>query len=276
MTKLSFGLLITAFHECYSVASYAMLCYNTINKYKGLVNIMHSMFDNKKVIIFDVDGTLIDSIGMWNSVDGQLIDIINNTGKAVDYDNIQHERNAFQLANKHLAKPYIAYCGFLKEKYNSHLEPEDMHTMRYGIAQQYIANSICYKDNAAKLIHQLHQQGYTLVIATNTQRRVMDIYRTINHNFIDTADIDTYFSLVYVIEDIGNAKPDPCVHHMIMDKIGVAPEQCLVFEDSLVGVQAAHNAGIQCVAIYDKYSDNERNEINSLATYTIDGFDQVL
>lgn len=53
-------------------------------------------------------------------------------------------------------------------------------------------------------------------------------------------------------------------------------EKGLIFEDSLIGMEAAHSAGIEAVAVYDRYSDGEREAINQLADYQISGYAEVI
>ena len=57
-----------------------------------------------------------------------------------------------------------------------------------------------------------------------------------------------------------------------MKEQNVSKEECLIIEDSLIGIEAAVNAGIECLAIYDKYSDSDREKINELSNYQIKDF----
>lgn len=61
-----------------------------------------------------------------------------------------------------------------------------------------------------------------------------------------------------------------------MKKLNVTPEECLVVEDALIGVQAAKNAGIEVVNMYDKYSDSDREEINKLSDYKVKNFKELI
>lgn len=61
-----------------------------------------------------------------------------------------------------------------------------------------------------------------------------------------------------------------------MKKLNVTPKECLVIEDALIGVQAAKNAGIEVVNMYDKYSDSDREEINSLSDYKVKNFKELI
>lgn len=61
-----------------------------------------------------------------------------------------------------------------------------------------------------------------------------------------------------------------------MKALNVNPSDCLIIEDSLIGVQAAQNAGIEVAVIYDQYSDCDREEINKLAQYQFKDYNEML
>lgn len=233
------------------------------------------MLEGKKVIIFDMDGTLIDSVGVWNDVDRALIGRIRTGGGPLTED-VQAQRDEALRRFSKAENPYMEYCAFLKEKYGSSLTPEEIHTLRYEIAQDYLKHVIDYKPDADVFLHKLKAAGYTLVIATTTRRGNMDIYRTQNVNMAAKAKIDDLFTLVYTREDAKEIKPNPEIYLRVMSELHVKPEECLVFEDSLIGIEAAKNAGIPSVAVYDPYSDGEREQINALADYQIQSYTQLL
>lgn len=98
------------------------------------------MFQNKKVIIFDMDGTLIDSIGIWNQVDVELI--LKLAGISVPWEELQMQRDAKLREYRLTENPYVSYCGFLGQKYHSPLSPQKILTLRNKIANDYLTNKI--------------------------------------------------------------------------------------------------------------------------------------
>lgn len=62
----------------------------------------------------------------------------------------------------------------------------------------------------------------------------------------------------------------------MLQELSVDKKDCLIFEDSLVGIEAAKNAGIEVVSIYDKYSDSDRDKINKLSDYQISNYQEVI
>ena len=148
--------------------------------------------------------------------------------------------------------------------------------LRWMISDDYIKNQIDYKPNADKLLHILKDKGDILALATTTTNRQLDAYRHYNKNIIEKANLDEIFEIILSKEDVHDKKPSSEVHDKIMSLLNVSPSECLIIEDSLIGVQAAKNAGIEVAVMYDKYSDCDREEINKLSQYQFKDFDEIL
>lgn len=232
------------------------------------------MLENKKVIIFDLDGTLIDSIGIWNTVDKELIKVLG--GNEDDEVLIAERRDKLLKEFNQAEDAYLEYCGCLKEQYNSSMDKVEVQKARQRISRNYLTNVIDYKKDADKVLTYLKQKGFILALATTTGENAIEIYKTENRNIKSKADFNEIFTIIMSKKSVKNLKPDPEIHNKILEALNVQPEECLIFEDTIMGVEAGINAGIEVVSIYDKYSDCYRDEINKKTKYQFKDFTEVL
>ena len=138
--------------------------------------------------------------------------------------------------------------------------------------ENYLINVIDFKPNAEICIKKLKEKGFIIGIASTTRKNCMQIYINQNDNIMKKAKLDEFFSFIYTREDAKEIKPNPEIYYRIMKEQNVEKEQCLIIEDSLIGVEAAVNAEIECCAVYDEYSDSDREKINELSNYQIKDF----
>lgn len=118
--------------------------------------------------------------------------------------------------------------------------------------------------------------GFTIVLATATTQRQLDTYAEENVCMSRAVSFSNIFDYVVRKEDVVHKKPHPEVYMKVLKYYHSNPQQCLVFEDSLHGVMAAKTAGIDVINVYDRYSDNDRERINSLADYKIDSYSEFI
>lgn len=160
-------------------------------------------------------------------------------------------------------------------KRNEELLPEllgypvaDRDIQRWGsekeaVYRKLIANEIVWMPGLIPFLQQAQTTGLKMGLGTSACRENVDLLMHQDQlgNFFATQVIDT---------DVKRGKPDPQCYLLVAERLGVAPDRCLVFEDAIAGTQAARNAGMRCWGVLTTHSEAELKQAG--AEYCIQDF----
>lgn len=224
------------------------------------------------LVIFDLDGTLIDSNGVHNYLD---IELVRSLGENKNSEEILQERDLF-FKNNNIGDIYLNYCEYLKTKYKSNMSKEEILQYRRDLSKK-ISKDIKYKPDADKMIKYLKSQNIKIALGTVSRRETINIYINENENIKNKCDLQEYFDFIVTKDDVKLKKPNPEVYNKIIEKFNISDlSKCIVIEDSLTGVIAAKKANLDVIVVYDKYSDKDREKINELADYNVADFKKLI
>lgn len=229
------------------------------------------MFEGKKIIIFDLDGTLIDSIQIWNIGDQELIKYY--TGQLISGDIIEKQRD-YVLSTTTSSNIYQAYFEYLKDVYGISSSVDEIRFKRKKITDRYIKERVRFKEGAVELLYKLKEKGYVLVLATTTNKYCVNIYNNENP-YTSIIDFDYIFDLILTVEDVQYKKPNPEIHQKIMSYFNVSPKECLIFEDSIQGIEAGHRANIEVVCVSSN-DDLDNEKLKSSSDYFVSSLKNII
>lgn len=214
------------------------------------------MYKDIKAVIFDVDGTLIDSMWIWKQVD---IEFLGKRGIPLP-ERLQMEIEGMS---------YSETAVYFKERFNLPESLEEIKEEWRLMAEDYYKRHIQLKSGAKEFLKLLYDKGLTLGIATSNSRELVDCMLA-NHG------IRKYFSNIRTSCEVEKGKPYPDVYLKVAEDMGIDPCRCLVFEDTLSGVMAAKSAGMRVFAMADEISLESKDKLIELAEGYIHSFNEVM
>lgn len=228
-----------------------------------------NILKHKKVILFDLDGTILDDSNIWDEIYAEFV----RQECKVEVSTKQILEDWYEHLEKFKETDfYKSYVIYLVRKYDSKTLDFDADNLRkklYIIAEKYVCEKVKYKDFAPEVIKKLKDLNYLLGIGSISDKETFNKYNYLNKNISEKMNMFEYFDEILLYDDVQNKKPNPEVYLKLMEKLKVRPEECLVIEDSLSGVQAAKNAKLEVVNIPDIGSLKNQDEIDKITDYKL-------
>lgn len=190
------------------------------------------------LIIFDMDGLMFDT---------ERISFYSWKQAAIKYDYEISDEILRETLGTNLEKTKSIYVKYFGEKIPIQAIAED----RFAIAEKFIdVNGVPVKEGLYDLLDFLGKLRIKKAVATSTSRKRA-------YKLMKMANIHTHFDYIICGDEIEKSKPNPDIFLKVAQKLGCNPANCLVLEDSEVGVQAAYRAGMLPVMIPDLKEPSE-------------------
>ena len=208
------------------------------------------------MLIFDMDGTLIDSNGIWRQVDEAFLAKRGYPYTREYYEGVAH--TIFPMA----AKFTKAYC---------HLEESEEEIMAewMQMAGDAYAVRVPIKPGVRAYLDRCRTAGERMIVLTSS---VPEHCRTA----LTHLDLMKYFEGVTLAHDLGLEKKDPALWRAAAEHYGVAPEDCTVFDDSLSACKGARAAKMRVVGVYDGFFAQDEAAMRGFCDVYIRSFEELL
>ncbi|MBQ3095496.1 MAG: HAD family phosphatase [Clostridia bacterium] len=194
------------------------------------------MIRDIRAAIFDLDGTLVDSLGLWEFFWSMF-------GEKYLGDPSFRPDPADDRAYR--TQPVAASMLHAHEKYGLGATGEALMAESDEIMLDFYANRVETKPGVRELLAYFSKRGVRMCIASATSRDLLEV--ALRH-----CGIDGYFETFFSCADLGVGKDKPDVFLIAADYLGAKPEEICVFEDSALAVQTAAGIGMRTVGIYDR------------------------
>lgn len=210
------------------------------------------MLENTDAVIFDLDGSLVDSMWMWRAID---IEYLGRFGIPLP-EGLQSRIEGMSFSET---------AVYFKETFGIPDSLEKIKNDWNQMAWDKYTNEVPLKPGIPEFLEGCRENGIRLGIATSNSRELVE-------NIAEVHRLRAYFSCIMTGCDVARGKPAPDIYLAVAEGLQVQPERCLVFEDIIPGIQAGLNAGMKVCAVEDAYSLHDRERKLRLADYYIQDF----
>ncbi len=214
------------------------------------------MLKNKKAVLFDLDGTLVDSLWVWKQID---LDFLGERG----FETPKELQGIVE------GMSFTEVAVYFKERFQLKESVEEIKKIWQDMAMERYCHSIQTKPGVKPFLQYLKEHQILMAVASSNSRELIEAT-------LKSHGIDSYFSAIVTACEVCAGKPAPDVYLEAARRLGVEPESCLVFEDIVMGIQAGAAAGMTTCAVKDDYSIPQDQEKRAIADYYIESYEQVM
>jgi len=201
--------------------------------------------------IFDVDGTLLDSMSVWANIGADYL-------RFLGYEPRENLNETFKSMSL-----YQAACYYQSE-YGVTLSTEEIIAGVNDRIGQFYRERAGLKPGVAGFLRQLREKGVKMCIATATDRPLVEAA-------LERCGVLAYFSDIFTCFSVGHGKDEPVIYRTALEHLQTARAKTIVFEDALYAAKTARRYNFFTAAVYDSYEKHQA-ELRAAADLYITDF----
>ncbi len=209
-----------------------------------------------KGLIFDLDGTLLDSMPSWGR---QLDDLLTAKGITPPAD----------LLDRTKTLGLESATGMVLDEFGLTDDPAVVLQQFHSNMEQLYCSTIVLKPGVREFLDAMLAKGVPMAVATATTRSLVE-------KVLEFHQLSGHFQSITTVAEVGIGKHDPRIFLVAADKLNIPAQQCVVFEDSLKAVRSANTAGFDTVAIYEESNQSEQDALKKEADIYIHDFHELM
>ncbi|MCT4596400.1 MAG: HAD family phosphatase [Vallitalea sp.] len=213
------------------------------------------MLNDIKAVIFDLDGTLIDSMWLWESIDIEYLGRYNIELP----DTLQSDIEGMSFTET---------AQYFKDRFNIADSIDKIKSDWNDMAWEYYKHQVELKDGVLEFLNYLQENNIPIGIGTSNSKELVEL-------IINKYNISHYFTSIRTSCEVNKGKPYPDIFLKVAEDLNVKAEDCIVFEDVPNGIIAGKKAGMKVCAIYDEFSEAMDKEKKELADFYIMNYNEL-
>lgn len=199
--------------------------------------------------IFDMDGTLTDSMFIWEDLGKRYLISCGVTPS----ENLREEIKKLTV---------FETAEYFRERYGLKKTNEEIYAGVDALLWPMYRDEVSPKEGVQLVLETLKEHGIPMVVATATDRHIVEMV-------LEKSGLLGYFSEIFTTGAVGAGKEDPLIFEMALQSLGTPKAETIVFEDTLYAIKTAKQAGFLIAGVYDDSQDSLQDEIKALSDFYI-------